>query len=116
MDIQSIKREGHRFLLGLENGSLASESLYAISETLDPILVYFIIKHLRKIYNPGHPDAMGVTQRIVELSTTYQSIIKAIKDGEKDSLNEWFEDDLNSKQYQDDSEKLIEILVEKIEG
>lgn len=116
MDINSMKREGVRFLTGLETGNLPSSDLFAISENFDPILVFFVIKHLRTVYKPGHPDAIGVSQRILELSQTYDSIVKAIKDGEKDPLNEWFDDDLNPNQYQNDPETFIDILVEKIEG
>ena len=116
MDIYSIKREGNRFLVGLESGNLPAADLFAISEDLDPILIYFIIKQLRILYQPGHPDATAIAERIVELSSTYPSIVKAIKDGEKDSLNEWFNDDFNSRQYKEDSETFIDLLVEKIEG
>lgn len=116
MDINSIKREGHRFLVGLESGNLPSSDLYAISETLDPILVYFVIKYLRKTYRAGTPEAEGVAERIYELSNTYDEVLKAVKNGEKDSLNEWFDDDFNPSQYRDNTEQLIDILVEKIEG
>jgi hypothetical protein len=116
MDINSIKREGHRFLVGLETGNLPTEDIYAISENLDPILVFFCIKYLRMTYKPGHPDANGVAERILDLTKTYDSIVKAVKEGEGDSLNEWFEDDLNPSQYKDNTEVFMDLLVEKIEG
>ena len=116
MDINSIKREGHRFLEGLETGNLPSAELFAISEELDPILIYFIIKYLRMIYPQGHPDATGVVERIVELSRTYDPVVKAMKEGEADSLNEWFDDDFKPLQHRDNTEKFMDELVEKIEG
>lgn len=116
MDINSIKREGHRFLVGLETGNVSAPDLFAISEELDPILVYFVIKYLRLVYTPSHPDAKGVTERIVELTSTYDSIVKAVKDGEKDSLNEWFDDDFNPRQFKENTEEFMDQLVEKIEG
>ena len=116
MDINSMKREGLRFLNGLETGNLPSADLHAISENFDPILVYFILKYLRLAYKPGHPDAKGVLERILELTQTYDEIAAAVKSGENDPLNEWFDDDLNPLHYKDDTEQFIDILVEKIEG
>jgi hypothetical protein len=116
MDINSMKREAVRFLTGLETGNLEASDLFAISEHFDPILTFFVIKHLRSTYKPGHPDAVGVSERILELSQTYDSVVKAIKEGEKDPLNEWFDDDFNAAQYQDNPESFIDVLVDKIEG
>lgn len=116
MDINSIKRESLRFLVGLESGNLPASDLHAITVDLDPINIYFIVKYLRHQYGPGHPDAQGITTRLVELTNTYDDIKKAVRGYDSDPLNEWFEDDLNLADYRDKQEDFIEVLVEKIEG
>ena len=95
MDINSMKREGLRFLNGLETGNLPSADLHAISENFDPILVYFILKYLRLAYKPGHPDAKGVLERILELTQTYDEIVAAVKSGENDPLNDSEEEEVD---------------------
>ena len=36
--------------------------------------------------------AAGVVQRLIELTGTYDSIVKASKEGESDPMREWFDD------------------------
>jgi hypothetical protein len=109
-------REGLRLLAGLENGSLTSADAYTIAEQRDPVLLYFILRYLREKYPAGKPSSQGVLQRVVELTSTYDDIVKKAKVGEHDSMREWFDDAYAMRDYFDRSEELVEMIVDKLES
>jgi hypothetical protein len=116
MSIDHGKREGVRLLSGIENGTLSTADAYNVAEKLDPVLVYFTLRYLREKYPASSPSAEGVSRRLVELTSTYDDLVKRSKEGEKDSLREWFDDTYNLREFFDKPEELVELLVEKIEG
>jgi hypothetical protein len=115
MDIAAIKRETERLLVGLESGNLNASDAFAICEKLDPILTFFVVKFLRANYPATNPASQAVLGRILEL-TTYPSVTAACRAGERDPMNEWFDDDLGVHKLARNPRQFVELLVEKVEG
>jgi hypothetical protein len=109
-------REGLRLLTGLENGSLSVADAYTIVDKRDPVLVYFILRYLREKYPASKPTSQGVLQRVVELTSTYDDVVKMTKKGEQDSMREWFDDAYSMREYFDKSDELVEMIVDKLES
>jgi hypothetical protein len=109
-------REGLRLLEGLENGTLSSADAYTIADKRDPVLLYFILRYLREKYPAGKPTSQGVVQRVVELTSTYDDVVKKAKAGEQDSMREWFDDAYAMRDYFDRSSELVEMIVDKLES
>ena len=87
---------------------------FNLIEEADPTLVYFIFTWLRKWYPPSHPASEAVMGRLVELCNRYPAVTRKAKQGESDSIVEWFEDayayrDLRSREF-------VALIVEKLEG
>lgn len=114
MDLE--KRESLRFLTGVENGTLTAADAANVASKRDPVIVHFVLRYLREKYPASNPASQGVTQRLLELTSTYDGLVKAAKKGEKDSITEWFDDTYNIREYFDRPEELVDMLVEKIEG
>jgi hypothetical protein len=55
-------------------------------------------------------------ERMVELTKTYDDLVKMAKKAEKDPIREWFDDTYRVKEFQGRSHELMELIVEKIEG
>jgi hypothetical protein len=110
------KREALRLLNGIEQGTLSSADAFNVADKQDPLLVYFVIRYLREKYPAGQPTSQGVTQRLIELTSTYESITKNMKKAEKDSLREWFDDTYNMREFFGKPDEFVDMIVEKIEG
>ncbi len=109
-------RESLRLLNGLEKGTLTAADAFNVADSRDPVIVYFVLRYLREKYPASSPASQGVTSRLVELTGTYDSVIKASKKGEKDSIREWFDDTFEIREFFDKPTELMELLVEKIES
>jgi hypothetical protein len=109
-------REGKRMLSGLEMGKLSVADVYNIADELDPVLVYFVLRYLREKYPPGNPASQGVMERLLELTKTYDDVVKASKQGEKDSMREWFDDTHSMHEFFGDSDAFVDMIVEKLES
>jgi hypothetical protein len=116
MSIELEKQEAGRLLLGLENGTMSSADAFNIADKRDPVLVYFVIRYLREKYPPTDPQSQGVIQRLVELTGTYDSIVKACKEGEADPMQEWFDDTYSMRDFFSDADNFVDVVVEKLEG
>ena len=116
MSLQAEIREGARFLSGLENGNLSAADLYNIADKRDPVLVYFVLRYLREKYPPSVESSQGVTQRVIELTSTYADVVKKAKSAEKDPMREWFDDTYSMRDFFDKPEGFVEMIVEKLEG
>lgn len=114
MDME--KRESLRLLKGIENGTLTTADAANVADKRDPVIVHFVLRYLREKYPAREPSSQGVTQRLLELTSTYDNVIKAAKAGEKDSITEWFDETYSVREYFDKPEELVDMLVEKIEG
>jgi hypothetical protein len=92
MSSLSDRNEGLRLLQGLENGTMNASDAYNIAKDREPILLYFILRYLRDRYNGSDPASAGVMRRVIELTGTYDQIVRMNKEGEKDAMVEWFND------------------------
>jgi hypothetical protein len=110
------RQESLRLLNGLESGSLSIADAYNIADKRDPLIVYFVLRYLREKYPASIPASSGVVGRIVELTKTYDKLVKKAKDGENDSLREWFDDTYDLKSFFNQPDKLVDTLIEKIES
>jgi len=109
-------REGLRLLNGIENGTLSASDAYTIADQRDPTLVYFVFRYLREKYAPGRPESAGVLKRLLELTGTYDDLMKKTKAAEKDPLKEWFDDSHNMREFFASPDGFVQMIVDKIEG
>lgn len=100
----------------IENGSATPATIYKTAAELDPVSVYFIFRYIREIYTPSHPAATGVMERMVELTRTYDDLVKIAKKAEKDPIKEWFDETYRIKEFQGRPHDLLEMIVDKIES
>jgi hypothetical protein len=108
--------DANRLLDGLENGTLKSADAFAMAEKIDPVLLHFVFKYLRTKYNAQDPSGEGVMQRMLELTKTYDNVVKKAKEGEEDPITQWFDDSYDVNDYRAKPEEMIDMLVEKIES
>ncbi|PRQ03068.1 hypothetical protein ENSA5_18390 [Enhygromyxa salina] len=102
-----------RILQSIELGSLSSPELFNLIEEADPTLVYLIFTWLRVRYR-SDPAAEGVIGRMVELCKRYPSVTAQVKEGQADSVVEWFEDEYA---YGDlDAQAFVALVVDKLES
>lgn len=116
MSVLGDKSEALRLLSGIESGELSTDDAYAIAEKRDPLLVYFILRYLREKYAHNVSASDGVMSRILELSQNHEKIVAMTKEGEKDILREWFDDCHSTREFFQDPEGFINLIVDKIEG
>jgi hypothetical protein len=77
------------------------------------VLVYVIFTWIRKRY-ADHPNADAVVGRLLAISDKYPAVTQKMKEGQADSVVEWFED---AYSYRDlGSKELIEVVVDKLES
>ncbi len=113
MSFEHEKREAMRILKGIENATSTPLQSWTLIEDADPTLVYFIITWLRDRYSHDRA-AEGVLGRVIELVNYRAEVGKIMKEGQEDSIVDWFED---AYQYRDfNAEDFIDLIVEKLEG
>ena len=116
MSIDHMIRESHRLLQGLESGSMSGADAFQIADQTDPFILHMVFKYLREKYPAQNPNSQGIMTRLLELSSTYPEIVAKVKSGEKDLLNEWFNETYATSEFFADAEGLMDILVNKVEG
>ena len=116
MDTTTDKREAGRLLAGLENGGLPAADAVVLAESLDPVLVYLIVRFLRETYPASDPAASSVLERVVELTSDHATIIKKCRDGEQDSVSEWFADEHEFGSFRGRGPEFIDLIVDKLES
>ncbi|MEO0603630.1 MAG: hypothetical protein AAF211_19480 [Myxococcota bacterium] len=113
MSFEPEKRTAARMLDAIENASLDLEDARGLYEEADPALVYLLFAWLRDRYR-HHSAAEGVLGRIVELCQRSPITAQFARDGERDSIAQWFEE---THEYRDfDRDDFISTIVEKLEG
>lgn len=103
-------------LHALESGTSNSADIYKTASQLDPVSIHFIFRYMREKFSPEHPAAAGVQERMVNLTATYDDLVKMSKKGEKDPIREWFDETYRVKEYLNKGDELLEMIVDKIEG
>lgn len=114
MAYEQQQRAALRLLEGIENGIMTTTELSALIDDADPALVYLILTWLRGHYGPNHAASEAVIGRLVELTERYPSVAKKMKEGQQDSIVEWFEDGYSYREL--DSKAFIALVVDKLES
>jgi len=112
----SVTNHALWLLNGIENGTINATEAYKTAKELDPLLIYFVFRYLREKYPPSNPQAGGIIERLVELTSTYDDLVASSRQGEKDPIREWFDDAYELRNYFSNPEELMAMLVEKIES
>ena len=105
-----------RLLQGLEAGGSATADAQVIVETLDPVLIHFIVKYLRVSYPASNPAANAVLDRVVGLTSAYPAIVEKAREGELDSVSVWFENEYSFEEYRGRGRELIEMIADKLDS
>ncbi len=101
-----------RLIEGIENGTLTPSDAADLVEKIDPTLVYLTITWFRKRYT-DHVNADSVVGRLVEL-TKYPAVAERMKEGQADSIVEWFEDAYSYRKLE--AKELVDTVVDKLES
>lgn len=114
MEFEAEKLEALTILLGIVNGTMTTQECFELLDPADPVLVYFILKYIKKHYHRDHDDYDIVRARLRELKNTYRSLTRKAKTGEEDAVVEWFE---GSHRYDELApEVFVDLIVDKLEG
>ena len=101
---------------GIENGTVEARESFSKIEELDPVLVYFVFRYLREKYGSGNPAGEGVMKRVLEITENHPNLVSKSREGEKDPIREWFDDTYTVREYFQQPDELIAMIVEKIES
>lgn len=115
MSVLSERSQGLRLLNGLEDGTLDSGDAIEIVDKIDPILTYFVLRFLRGIYKDPNAGG-GVIGRLADLGENHQQIAKIMREGEQDSMREWFDDTHDMSEFRGDAEGFVDLIVDKLES
>ena len=115
MSSLSDRTEGLRLLEGLESGTMNASDAYNIAKEREPILLYFIFRYLRDRYNGSDPASAGVVQRMVELTGTYDDLVRMNKEAETDPMVEWFDDTHSVREFKN-GEEYLDLIIDKLES
>jgi hypothetical protein len=115
MNTTTDKSTAERLLTGLENGGMGTDAASVIAESLDPVLVYLIVRFLRESYPASDPAATAVLERVVALTSRDAALVKKCQDGEQDPVSQWFESEHSFGSFRGRGSELIELVVDKLE-
>ncbi len=90
----------------------AAES-FGLIEEADPVLIYLIFTWIRRRY-AGDNNADAVIGRLLAISDKYPTVSQMMKEGQADSMVEWFEDAYSYRELP--AKEFIEIVVDKLES
>ena len=107
------KRNALRILEGIENGTMDAGDSAALIEKTDPALVYLILTWVRRKY-AGHVNADTVVGRLVEINNRFPAVAERMKEGQADSIVEWFEESYSYRELEPTG--LVDIIVDKLES
>ena len=113
MDLGLIKQRSLRFLEGLHDGRLGISDAYELLRELEPVLQYFLIRHVREA-STRNPVA---GEKLVELVGTYSDLsVKVPKEDE--ILQEWFDDSHGMREFSSPEkfEEFVDLILDKLEG
>jgi len=113
MAFEMEQREARRLLDGVELGSLSVPDMARLIEAAEPTWIYLMFTWLRTRY-AKHAAAEGVLGRMLELSKNYPFIATMMREGQADSLTQWFEENYDYTQL--DADSFVELVVEKLES
>lgn len=113
MSFEAEKRDAMWKLQALEDGAKSIDELRSLYEGADPALVHLIFAWLRVHYR-GHSAAEGVYGRIGALCQASSTIDRKRREGAKDPIAQWIEEDHDLRDL--DRDAFVDLVVEKLEG
>lgn len=116
MGTSTDRGEALRLLEGLENGRMSPVQLTVLAEDLDPVLLYVVVSYLRAAHRASDPAAGSILDRVVRLTTTSRTLVKAHKDGERDPVTKWFESEYDYGSFRGRAGALLDLVVDKLES
>ena len=116
MDMNSQIRESVRFLEGLEAGTLSTGDAFIVLDQLDDVLINLMFNYFRKKASRDPDQYGGLTERLLDLSSTYPELITRMNNGAKDPVVEWFMETYSFNSFYNEPEEFITIIVEKLES
>jgi hypothetical protein len=103
-----------RILEGIEEGNMSAADSFALIDEADPALVYLLLTWIRKHYDASQPPGDAVIGRLAEISNRYTAVAKKMKEGQADSIVEWFEDGYSYREL--GSKEFVALIVDKLES
>jgi hypothetical protein len=110
------KKDAVRLLRGLEDGKMTTSEAGMLADELDPVLVYCILRYLREVYPASNPAASGVLDRVVALTENNPQLVTKSKEGERDSVSEWFSSEHSFTDFRGRGDEMVELMVDKLES
>jgi hypothetical protein len=92
MSFERAQAAALRLLSGIEDGTMTAAQSADAAQEADPALLYLIFTWLRRRYE-GDSNSDVVTARLLAVTTYAPTLAKKLKEGQADSLVEWFEDE-----------------------
>jgi len=115
MGTTTDKRQAERLLSGLENGRMSAGDALVAAESLDPVLVYLIVRYLRQAYPASDPAATSVLDRVVALTAADPAFVAKCREGEQDPVSQWFESEYAYGDFKGRGHEMIDVIVDKLE-
>ena len=107
------QRAALRILDAIEDGKTSNADAFALIEPADPALIYLLLTWLRNHYT-GHAAGDAVLGRLGTITSAYPAIAKKMKEGQADSIVEWFEDAYSYREF--DAKAFVALVVDKLES
>ncbi len=114
MEADTEKRDALRLLAGLEDGVSSVADAYSASQNIDPVLSYIIVSYLRGCYPASDPAASSILERVVRMTSTYPAFVAQCRQGERDPIAQWFEQEHEYREYRGRGEAVIALVLDKI--
>ncbi len=112
MALEQEQKAALRILHAIEDGTMNVNDSADLVENADPTLIYLIFTWLRKRY-ADHTNSDSVLGRLGEISKR-GTVAKMMKEGQADSVVEWFEDAYSYREL--DANAFVELIIDKLEG
>ena len=116
MGTSTDRRRAERLLAGLENGGLAAGDAAVLAVSLDPVLVYLIVRYLREAYPASDPAASSVLERVLALTASDRAVVEQCRAGEQDPVAQWFLAEHEIRTFRGRRAELIARIVDKLES
>jgi hypothetical protein len=102
-----------RILEGIEEGTMSTADSCALVHDADPALIYLMFTWLRRRY-ADNPNADAVIARLLAVIERDPKVANKMKEGQQDSVVEWFEDEHSYQQFA--RRDFVELIVDKLES
>ena len=113
MAFEQQQRAALRILDSIEDGTTKPADAAELIGAADPALVYLLLTWLRNHY-AGHDAGDAVLGRLGAVTSAYPAVTKKMKEGQTDSMVEWFEDAYSYREF--DAKAFVALIVDKLES